>query len=615
MPDSDALIESWAHVRQSLGAGTEIAMGKALHVQRAVAAMLACGELPPQVRKLRIACLRAVTVEPVMPLLIASMAAQDFAASVELGQLGNYVAESVMPDSFLHRGNFDVCVVLVPWEAVSAECRSPTARFENVAHLMQNYLDCLERLAESFPGFVIVCNFAGSQSGLAGRFQSQQSHSSRYAIARANQIVAEHLEKRKSVAVSDLDCLVQRVGQCQVFSARNMATLMQPFSPSGFQLLCDDWAHLCRIHFRGSPKCIVVDCDNTLWGGIVGEDGIHGIRLGETYPGVCFQEFQRQLKLLKEMGFLLAINSRNNETDIRDVFLQNTGMVLALKDFAAIRANWRDKASNMASIAEELNLGVDSFVFIDDNAFEIELVRTAFPGITTLAVPRDTWKLPQLLPECGWLDRLRLTAEDRSKAEMYAQEQQRKAAQRNAPSVEEYLSKLGLKMTIERFSAEKHSLRAVQLLQKTNQFNLTSRRYSENGLLDLIESGAMVYLASLQDSYGDYGRVALAIIVVFDGQPRIDTYLMSCRAMGRKAETVFFSWLLQRLAESGFTTVRAEFVPSSRNQVCAGFLSEHGFKPVDGANGGGQVYERKLDGALPSVVDSYEVVCLDPRGM
>ena len=277
---------------------------------------------------------------------------------------------------------------------------------------------------------------------------------------------------------------------------------------------------MCALHFRGAPKCIVVDCDGTLWGGVVGEDGIHGIRLGETYPGVCYQQFQRQLRQLKEVGFLLALNSRNDEADVRAVFEQHPGMVLKYDDFSAVRVNWNDKAANMAAIAEELNLGTESLVFIDDNAFELERVRSAHPGIACLAVPRETWKLPELLPGMAVLDRLSLTAEDRAKSAMYARERQRDALRGRVVSFDDYLRQLDLRMTIEGFTPERHLDRAVQLLQKTNQFNLTTRRHSQREVLDLHEAGAMIHVASLADRFGDYGRIALSIIVVEAGNPR-----------------------------------------------------------------------------------------------
>ena len=581
MPSS-SINERWTLLRQSLVSDGAANLGRAAQVQRTVANLLAQGTLPPQVRRLRIACLRSITIEPLLPLLVSSMAVRDFAAGVELGQLGNYFAEATQSDSFLRRGDFEVCLVLVPLESIAADVAAATGRTEDVRRSLQHYLDCLDHLASWYSGLIVVCNFAAWQPLLARRFQSQQSRSPRYAIAEANRILAACVESHKNSVISDLDYLAGRAGA----------------------------GELCRIHFRGPPKCIVVDCDNTLWGGVVGEDGIHGLRLGETYPGVCFQQFQRQLKELKELGFVLAVNSKNNEGDVRAVFEQHPGMVLQWGDFAATRINWQDKASNMSALAEELNLSVDSFIFIDDNAFEIELIRRTFPGILTLTVPTETWKLPQLLPACSALDRLRITTEDLAKTEMYAQQRQRKAVQDQTSSLDEYLARLGLKMTIERYDPQRHGQRAAQLLQKTNQFNLTTRRYAEKELLELDRSGALIYLASLKDNFGDYGRIALAIIRLDSPQPMLDSFLMSCRAIGRKVETMFLAFLIENLKSRGLEKLQAQYIPSPRNQVSAGFLADHGFQLLEKTEAV-ERYERELGSPLVDVGAYFEMTYLD----
>jgi FkbH-like protein len=602
--------EAWSNLRQLAEASRSGSLAKASLVQRDVAEMLASGQVPDHVRRLRIALLRSVTIEPLVPLLVSTMAAHDFAVSVELGQLGNYFVEATQPDSFLHRSDFDACIVLAALEAIAPEIGEAAAQLDELPSAINTFLDCLERLSDTFTGLVIVCNFAAGQPLLARRLQSQKSRSARYACDEANRLLATRMEGRRNVALCDLAYLAGRAGASDYFSARDMATVLQPFTPAGFQALADDWAGLCRLHFRGSAKCIVLDCDNTLWGGIVGEDGVHGLRLGETYPGTCYQQFQRQLKQLKQFGFLLALNSKNNEADVRAVFAEHPAMVLRWEDFAAARVNWQDKAENIAALATDLNLGVDSFVFIDDNAFELERVRAVYPGLLTLTVPEEIWKLPELLSRCTVLDRIRLTQEDVSKADMYAQERQRKQAHEAASSLDDYLSRLGLRMTIEPFAAERNGPRAEQLLQKTNQFNLTSHRYMEKDLAELDRQGAMIFVASLRDRFGDYGRIALTI-VRFDGNvPRIDSFLMSCRAIGRKAETVFLRFLLRHLADLGFDKVQASFVPTERNQVAAGFLPDHGFRLL-ATSGGENCYERETGVPFGASIDYYEEVRLE----
>lgn len=599
----------WTGLQNSLKeADNTTYCAEAARIQREVSSLGAENRLPPHVRPLKIACLRSVTIEPVLPLLAASMVLHDFSASIDVGQLGNHVNEMLSADSFVGKGGYDVCIVLLPFETVVADLDNPNAKLDDVCQSLHLFFKCLEALASRFTGLIIVCNFPPSGNILARRFQSHSPASSRYAVHQANQLLACYVEKHARVVISDLAFLSQQIGTDRFYSPRNMMAISQPFSVDGFRLVCRDWAELCAIHFRGTPKCIVVDCDGTLWGGIVGEDGVHGIRLGESYPGVCYQQFQCQLKHLKELGFLLAINSKNNETDVRAVFEKNPAMILKFDDCAAARINWDDKATNLAALAEELNLSVDSFVFIDDSEFELNLVKSVHPNVTCLLVPRETWNLPSLLPMAGCLDRLSLTREDSMKTEMYAQDRKRKTFQDSAGSYDEYLQQLKLEMTFEYFAENRHLERAVQLLQKTNQFNLTTRRHSKSELLGLVQAGAKVCVASLKDRFGDYGRIALAI-VVFDAEiPLLDTFLMSCRAIGRKAEIVFLQCVMERLRALGHQKLRAQYVPSERNQVCAGFLAEHGFQLVNTSSDNVQTYECKLKDAATDIMGLYRII-------
>lgn len=584
----------------------------AARIQREIETFLTSGTLPSPLRPLRIACLRSVTIEPLVPQVVAAFAERDLAATIELGGLGNFVLEGTSEHSFLYSGAFDVCLVLVSPESILAGMADPETSFDDMAGAMGIFLQFLDAVAARFQGLTIVCNFANSGTYVGRRLQSQNAASSRYAVSEANRILAARVQQYPRMLLCDVEYLAQRLGTGQFFSARNMATVLQPFSPAGFQHICREWVDLYLLHYCGPAKCIVLDCDNTLWQGIVGEDGLHGIRLGDGYPGSCFQQFQRQLKQLRGIGFLLAINSKNNETDVRAVFDEHPAAVLKYGDFAAVRANWESKSENMASIAADLNLGQESFIFIDDSPFELEQVKTACPAIECVQVPSEPWKLPELLPAVLRIDRLALTAEDRQKAAMYLQEQQRKAVLVEASSIEDYLRQLNLEMTVESFQADKHLDRTVQLLQKTNQFNLTTRRHDAASVLAMAESGAMIRLASLRDRFGDYGRVALAIITFVGGVPRLDTFLISCRAIGRRAETMFLSVVTRQLRDSGYGVLRGEYLPSARNQVCIKFLPEHGFREIGGGSTpAGRCFERDLALELSNADSFYQLTLLD----
>jgi FkbH-like protein len=236
------------------------------------------------------------------------------------------------------------------------------------------------------------------------------------------------------------------------------------------------------------------------------------------------------------------------------------------------------------------------------------MVKSVHPGVTCLAVPRETWNLPALLPGIAALDRLSLTLEDRAKPAMYAQQRQRNDLRGRVTSLDDYLRQLDLRMTIEAFVKERHLDRAVQLLQKTNQFNLTTRRHSESDVLGLLQAGSMIHLASLADRFGDYGRIALSIVVFDEGAPVLDTFLMSCRALGRKAESVFLNFIKRKLRSLGFQTLRAHYVPSGRNRMCADFLAEHDFQPV-GSPGADDVrtYQCPLPELASNDAEFYQV--------
>ena len=259
-------------------------LAEAARIQREIEALLASGTLPPPLRPLRVACLRSVTVEPLLPQIVAALACRDFAATIELGGLGNFLFEVASADSFLYSGAFDVCVILVAAESVLPGLGDPEASFDDLEATLRVFLESLDLAAAQFPGLIVLCNFAPSGPSVGRRFQSQDPASSRYAVSRANQLLAARVQQHPRMVLCDLEHLAAATRRGQFYSARNMATVVQPFSTLGFHRVCQEWADLCQLHFRGPAKCIVLDCDNTLWQGIVGEDGLHGIRLGEGYP-------------------------------------------------------------------------------------------------------------------------------------------------------------------------------------------------------------------------------------------------------------------------------------------------------------------------------------------
>jgi FkbH-like protein len=346
---------------------------------------------------------------------------------------------------------------------------------------------------------------------------------------------------------------------------------------------------------RACRKVLVVDLDNTLWGGIVGELGPTGVALGEEGSGRAYRDFQRSLKALQRTGVLLAVASKNNQSDVDEILDENPAMILRREDFAAVVANWEPKADNIVKIAEALNLGTDSFVFIDDNPVERDLIRKFLPEVAVPDFPDRVENLPDwLLREVApaHFGKYAVTAEDEGKTEQY---RANTARQKLAASfdLDGYLRELNIECNIH-VDAAGHVARAAQMTQKTNQFNLTTRRYEVTDLARFVESAEhAVLMLDYRDRFGDEGSVALAIVDLAQG--RIDTFLASCRVIGRKVETRLLDKAVELCRDRGLHKVIGEYIPSRKNKMVASFYEDHGFKPLTTSPDGGVTYEKPID--------------------
>jgi len=331
-------------------------------------------------------------------------------------------------------------------------------------------------------------------------------------------------------------------------------------------------------------KVLVLDCDNTIWGGILGEDGEDQIQLSsETSAGRVFREIQFILQGYKKQGILLAICSKNNPEDVDRVLKDHPTMVLRDADFVAKKVNWRDKATNLRELAVELNLGLDSFVFVDDSKFELGLVQQELPEIRCFRVPDNLSEYPSLMRRIGReFFALARTEEDVAKTEMYHQEFARKSAVTQHGSLEDYLRSLGLVVQVCWGNAVPVP-RAAQLSQKTNQFNLTTRRYTESDIQRMIEDkNYLVGTVAVADHYGGYGVTGLVILrLELMGVTAVfDTLLLSCRVMGRNVEFAFFDYLAGKLKSEGVAELRGKYIRTTKNDVVSRYFDAVGFSPM-----------------------------------
>jgi len=328
---------------------------------------------------------------------------------------------------------------------------------------------------------------------------------------------------------------------------------------------------------RPARKVLVLDLDNTLWGGVLGEDGMVGLQIGHDFPGRVYRQIQLAALSLKDQGILLALVSKNNEIDVFEAFNSLADMPLRLSDFSAVRINWERKSENIANIAVELGLGLESFTFVDDSAFEREEVITALPEIEVLNCSDDPLQILKSIRECTFFDDYRATEADALRARDYDSNKQRENSRHSASNLDIYLHSLELIADIRPLETAGLG-RALQMLAKTNQFNVTTRRHDEKNLKDILANNRSIGLTiALRDRFGDQGVIGMAISTP-EGHDaaNLDTFLMSCRALGRGAEYALWKVLVTRLSNENFKNLYANYIPTGRNIQCKELFEKFG---------------------------------------
>ena len=376
----------------------------------------------------------------------------------------------------------------------------------------------------------------------------------------------------------DLHGLLQQVGYDASRDPRTWYLYKQPYSNAFLSQLACQLSRCLISLYKGAKKCVVVDCDNTLWGGVVGEDGIAGIEIGDDFPGSAFRDFQKYLLHLRTQGIVVAVASKNNPQDVFEIFDKHESMVLKREHITEFQVHWDSKVESILAIARALNISTDAMVFIDDNPKEVDEVRKRLPEVRCYVVPEELAFLPQLLLGEGLFDTYATTREDRLRADMFRVEQVRKE-QLGTMDEREFMASLGLIVNF--FEAEhQHLSRITQLINKTNQFNLTTIRRSHDEVIQLCDAeDSRIYAIDVSDRYGDYGLVGCAILRL--GCPDellIETLLISCRALGRGIENIFLDQLAAEAAALGAKRLLGEYRPSLKNSQVMDFYKNRGFE-------------------------------------
>jgi FkbH-like protein len=351
-----------------------------------------------------------------------------------------------------------------------------------------------------------------------------------------------------------------------------------PFSEGFSQHLAGSFASLCLAATGRSARVIVLDLDNTLWGGVLGEDGLSGLQLGGDYPGNGFLSFQRVLKSLSARGVALAIASKNDEALAVQAIADHPAMLLKQDDFVALQIHWRPKADSIQAIAEELNLGLDNVLFVDDNPAEREAVRRLLPSVKVLDLPEDPALSAQALLTAPWLNAIGITDEDRRRVQAYRSRKERDGARATYQDIESFYGSLQTKVRLQPIGAGTQD-RALQLIAKTNQFNTTTRRYARADLEQIEREGGRVIVIGVEDRFTAFENIGVIVLrpEAGGGWVSVDCYLLSCRVLGRGLEAGLLRWLAHRLQGEGFHGLRGSIIPTPRNNVVRSIFADAGF--------------------------------------
>jgi FkbH-like protein len=448
---------------------------------------------------------------------------------------------------------------------------------EEISSYLVNLKFVYGQIPKNKPVYIFTLPYSNYVNIVTGDFSLRKS------IAHFNLEIYDLAENNRNVKVLDINNFIQNYPFEQLIDWRYYFISKLPFSPKlieNFRI----WFHnqVESIHLK-RKKCIIFDLDNTLWSGILGEDGIDGIKIGGEYPGNVFLEFQNSLLEISKSGIILAVCSKNNEKDVIDVWEKNPFLAIRKEHISAYRINWKNKSDNINELARELNIGLDSIVFIDDNPAERELVKQLLPMVVTPDFPQQPYELPVFVNMIidKYFKIYSLTDEDKTKVEQYRSNSERAVLQKKYSNFSDYLKSLEIEIQLQ--EANSFNIpRIAQMSQKTNQFNLTSKRYTEVDIFSFLEHGDIVYCINVKDKFGDNGITGLAILELKreNGEAIVDSFLLSCRILGRGIEDAFLFLMLKKLKLEGFKTVYASYISTPKNEQVENFYDKAGFSVI-----------------------------------
>ena len=533
----------------------------------------------PAKAKIRLALLGGYSLYPLRELIEHLCEVENFPVELWSGDYDNYISE-IMDDASALYAFAPHVVFFLPAERRCLYTGQLTDARELPQAEAQRVVDGLLELArqvnEKTGAEIIATNFMLPARHDLGAFRARTLGSDWSFRKWVNLELG--LAAPAYLHICDWEFLANRLGGLAARDERSWFESKQPCSSALLVELAREVSHLIFSLKRAPKKVLVLDLDNTLWGGVVADDGLEGIELGDTSPrGEAFKAFQKYIVSLKQRGVLLAVCSKNDLAKATEPFEKHPDMVLKMEDIVSFKANWEPKSENIRAMAPELNLGLDSFVFVDDNPAEIEIVRQFAPEVTTLLLGPDPSDYVAQLADCRLFEPRSITGEDAERTHQYRSDAQRKNLEATVTDMASYLESLEMQAVITEF-APVDVPRLAQLINKSNQFNLTTRRRSEAEVLAVMNDKNFIgYSVRLKDRFGDHGLISIIIGEKMGDTLAIDTWLMSCRVLKRGVEAEVLNELARLAKIKNCTRLAGVYLSTAKNEMVRDFYAHMGF--------------------------------------
>ena len=543
---------------------------------------------------LRLAILPSFTMDTIADFIPAAAARQGVAVDLAIAEFDQILQTALNPAAGVFEPRPDVVLILFDHRWIGLNRFAANASGSDVVTAALDRLrTCVDYVREKIGALPIVSTVAVPPGTLFGSLDRAIAGTVRADIERFNDGLVK-LATSQHAVIFDVGALAETVGTSRWFDPVAWNLYKIPIA-STCSALFADWLGRILGAIRGkSRKCLVLDCDNTLWGGVIGDDGLENIVVGPgSGLGESFAAVQQYALDLKERGILLAVSSKNDDAVARQPFAEHPDMLLRETDLALFQANWVDKPTNLEAVARDLRIGLDSLVLLDDNPVERAQVRAALPMVAVPELPSDPAYFATYVTAAGYFEALSFSEEDRKRVDSYVAEAKRAELREQVRDLGDYLAGLEMVISLRPFDAVGRQ-RITQLINKSNQFNLTTRRYTEAEVESFEQDPDVATIqVRLRDKYSDYGMIAVCIASPRHDEPdawEIDTWLMSCRVLGRKVENAMLHALVEEALKAGKKLVYASFLKSSKNHMVADLFDALGFERIGETSPGDRFY-------------------------